>query len=507
MVLMSALPVSAEQFDLLGDYNTRQDLDWSFATIDGRYISSVTYGGKTQILVFFRANGWCVNSNQTIQGIAESDWVSCDNVQVIAIGCGERSDSAVTVKERTIAYKQQYAPNCDDIEFCYSTYSGLLNTMYSFQRLVKDDSIFVAYALNFVIDSEDSFRYAWLGPYNADRYTYVLSELNVDYGEGTELSNGKRFDLKVSGTYDFDSAYKLLDMVNYERDNLNSFVFNGYIDEAVMDAEIMERAMQRAAELAVYYSHFRPDGTSRDTLVGYRSLENIAVGYETVFEVMDVWKDSPGHNPMLNNTCNSAGIACFIDSSGIKYWVQLFADKEPVEEAVRSTGKQKSVRNVTVVDSLLDIELPSKSIAVGVGSSKSITAKNRNAGNPDISSEIGFTYAESSNTGIVKAEVSADSSVSVVGMSEGVSTVKLGFVSANGEKPYVFELPVTVSKYSSGDLNGDGNVNITDAIELLKYVAKLDNNIVNTAGTDIDGNGTVNINDAIALLKQIAGLH
>ena len=61
-------------------------------------------------------------------------------------------------------------------------------------------------------------------------------------------------------------------------------------------------------------------------------------------------------------------------------------------------------------------------------------------------------------------------------------------------------------EFIPGDLNGDGIVNITDAIELLKYVAKLDNNVVNIAGVDIDGNGTVNINDAIALLKQIAGL-
>ena len=62
------------------------------------------------------------------------------------------------------------------------------------------------------------------------------------------------------------------------------------------------------------------------------------------------------------------------------------------------------------------------------------------------------------------------------------------------------------AKFAVGDLNGDGLVNITDAIELLKYVAKLDNNVVNKAGTDIDGNGTVNINDAITLLKLIAGL-
>ena len=61
-------------------------------------------------------------------------------------------------------------------------------------------------------------------------------------------------------------------------------------------------------------------------------------------------------------------------------------------------------------------------------------------------------------------------------------------------------------EFEIGDLNGDGKVNITDAIELLKYIAKLDNNVVNEAGTDIDGNGTVNINDAIQLLKIIAKL-
>ena len=61
--------------------------------------------------------------------------------------------------------------------------------------------------------------------------------------------------------------------------------------------------------------------------------------------------------------------------------------------------------------------------------------------------------------------------------------------------------------YAFGDVNGDGNVNITDAIELLKYIAGLDNNVVvSRDALDIDGNGSVNINDAIALLRKIAGL-
>ena len=72
-------------------------------------------------------------------------------------------------------------------------------------------------------------------------------------------------------------------------------------------------------------------------------------------------------------------------------------------------------------------------------------------------------------------------------------------------KSYMYVYNITVVG-TPGDLNGDDIVNITDAIELLKYVAKLDNNVVYEASADIDGNGTVNINDAIALLKQIAGL-
>ena len=73
-------------------------------------------------------------------------------------------------------------------------------------------------------------------------------------------------------------------------------------------------------------------------------------------------------------------------------------------------------------------------------------------------------------------------------------------------KWYVDMIIDSTDDYIPGDLNGDGVVNITDAIELLKYVAKLDNNVVNKAGADVDGNGTVNINDAIYLLKMIAKL-
>ena len=105
----------------------------------------------------------------------------------------------------------------------------------------------------------------------------------------------------------------------------------------------------------------------------------------------------------------------------------------------------------------------------------------------------------------------SDTSYTVGGLA---SDREYGFMVAcrvNGEWSYqsaddVVYIMTDSPAFISGDLNGDGLVNITDAIELLKYVAKLENNVVNEAETDIDGNGTVNINDAIYLLKKIAGL-
>lgn len=57
-----------------------------------------------------------------------------------------------------------------------------------------------------------------------------------------------------------------------------------------------------------------------------------------------------------------------------------------------------------------------------------------------------------------------------------------------------------------GDLNGDGKANINDAIELLKSIAGLPNNVVEGVNCDLNGDTRININDAIYLLKKIAGL-
>lgn len=57
----------------------------------------------------------------------------------------------------------------------------------------------------------------------------------------------------------------------------------------------------------------------------------------------------------------------------------------------------------------------------------------------------------------------------------------------------------------SGDVNGDGNVNLTDASQLLKYIARWKDVTVDIHQIDFNNDGSKNITDVAILLKYIAG--
>ena len=56
----------------------------------------------------------------------------------------------------------------------------------------------------------------------------------------------------------------------------------------------------------------------------------------------------------------------------------------------------------------------------------------------------------------------------------------------------------------AGDVNGDGKVDIFDAILLLRYIAEYEDENFISANADFNGNGEVDIMDAIALLRHLA---
>ena len=57
-----------------------------------------------------------------------------------------------------------------------------------------------------------------------------------------------------------------------------------------------------------------------------------------------------------------------------------------------------------------------------------------------------------------------------------------------------------------GDVNGDGSVNVLDALRLKQFLAGQPNKTIEEANADVTGDGNVNVLDALRLVKYLAGV-
>lgn len=179
--------------------------------------------------------------------------------------------------------------------------------------------------------------------------TYIQSGAFADSGITTFpdwLSKNGRGDyvqlanLTYSGTYLYDYAYQVLDLVNKERALAGGAPLS-------MDQDLLDAAMLRSGELALNFGHDRPDGSDCFCACAKMLGENIAAGQSTPALVMDSWMNSAGHKAnILNASYTSIGIGCFTQG-GILYWVQCFGTN-----TVTAFSKP-SDRNVTVTNAIV----------------------------------------------------------------------------------------------------------------------------------------------------------
>lgn len=140
------------------------------------------------------------------------------------------------------------------------------------------------------------------------------------------------------GTYMYSFAYQVLEQVNEERAAAG-------LNALTLDTSLLNSAMTRAAELSIYYSHTRPNGTKFSTINTKAYAENAAWGYTSSSNVMAGWMSSTeGHREaILNSSFKSIGIGCFYHN-GTYYWIQLFsrssASSVPSQQA-NKTGSPK----------------------------------------------------------------------------------------------------------------------------------------------------------------------
>ena len=145
------------------------------------------------------------------------------------------------------------------------------------------------------------------------------------------------------GNYGQTEARSILAMMNafrtgneawyWNSDNETQTVLNN-LTELEYDDALEQTAMQRAVEIALYFSHTRPNNTKCYTAFtgSYSSMgENIAIGYGSAAAVFEGWQetDKPysgqGHRRnMLNSKYTHVGIGHAV-VNGVDCWVQDFA--------------------------------------------------------------------------------------------------------------------------------------------------------------------------------------
>lgn len=155
---------------------------------------------------------------------------------------------------------------------------------------------------------------------------------------------GGKITVNVAGKYGQTEARSMLEMINDFRKGSEAWYWNednttkttcANLDELQYDYELEQSAMKRAMEIAISYSHTRPNGENCWTVYPTDRLskgENIAAGYSTAGAVFEGWQETnenyagQGHRRnMLNNNFTAVGIG-HVYYQGIHYWVQEFGN-------------------------------------------------------------------------------------------------------------------------------------------------------------------------------------
>lgn len=307
----------------LGADNTIKVGTWDLTTIDGETISN-KQEGVVSILVFAGLKT-CSISRTSVKSLCNAQWINDERVRVVIVD----TDSLELEK-----YKELVSGyNSEKAQFCYSTDSVMTgsNMMWNYVWSVWGPSkTSVNTPLTVIVDSNNKVRYCFEGMLLAKEIRPCVENLIGEKLEGADVSNSDEYTkVHIEGTFNEQYAQEVLEIVNETR-------AAGGLQPLTMDANLMEKAMERAAECAVFYGHTRPDNTSFSTVLDreYRlySAENVAAGQLTPQGVMTGWINSPGHYAnIMSEYATSIGIGSFT-MDGVTYWAQLFSDHLDTEE-------------------------------------------------------------------------------------------------------------------------------------------------------------------------------
>lgn len=309
------------------------DIDGSSETLNG------TYGGKRRVVVVGRAG--CANT----QGVASqaqrlARHPDYGDVEFFLLDCDADRASFSEAYGQCAAAGVHVCSPADGSAADYSSWA------FENWRAYSGEEGGVTLPWVFVIEADGSAVKAQTG-------SQVLAD-TVDAGYLGSVGGEELVSVHLRGIEWSNRAQELLALVNGERESAGAV-------ELSWDSGLEAAARQRAAEIALYFSHARPDGSSLTTALPPGATasihgENIACGlyYLSAERVNGEWKGSPGHYAnMVNGGWRSMGAASFEAADNYLYWVECFSQdagdgvlggftSDAVVKTVRTTGSRVS---------------------------------------------------------------------------------------------------------------------------------------------------------------------
>ena len=223
-------------------------------------------------------------------------------------------------------------------------------------------------------------------------------------------------DIYVKGGQDYDYAYKVLDIVNKEREKVGASPLK-------MDESLLNSAMERAAEVSVYFDHTRPNSLSCYSINSKMSGENIAAGTSNPETVMSIWMNSSGHKAnILRTSFNSIGIG-LIQVGGVTYWVQCFGTGEAEEPKNKPSGGSIKTYKIQTVESYILPRFSNNSdVTLKVGEKTSKELQNDNTW---VYSNIEGNSAKWTSSNTKVATVDSYGNVTAVGVGKTTITAQI----------------------------------------------------------------------------------
>ncbi|MBQ7715103.1 MAG: hypothetical protein IJT70_04445 [Clostridia bacterium] len=316
------------------------------------------------VIVFYRSNGQCGNSNRLFEDLRGTEWASDPKVKLIAVESDRASyDTVRSYLDRydpdglvDAAYFNESSPACLAWYIEYIKREGDMDGLTSVGGSVSFPYIMIVGNEN----GNKVIKRVMSGDNSIVSLTAAVASV-ADIEDEVE----RIVDVKIPGIAKYDYIESELEKVNAARAE------NG-VPALTLSPQLTELAMLRAAECSLYYSHNRPDGSECFSVSdefpiyqsGFLRAENIAAGYETTDQVVIRWLESSGHRRnILNKDNNQIGIGCFVNN-GYYFWVQLFGAGED-DSVLSETEAVDRVYDACSLESLIyDPVAPDASFAL-----------------------------------------------------------------------------------------------------------------------------------------------